>query len=57
LNSEKIAPFAPIPRPSDRMATAVTNGVLNRVLRASFRLNMLVFDGIGGSGVCGAKGL
>jgi hypothetical protein len=39
------------------MATAVTNGVLNRVLRASFRLNMLVFDGIGGSGVCGAKGL
>ena len=47
LNSEKMAALAPMPRPSDRIATAVTNGVLKSVLRASFRLNMWRLDGYG----------
>src|SRR6185503_6727995 len=41
LKTEKIAAFAPMPRPSETMATVVTNGVLNSVRRASFRLNMM----------------
>jgi hypothetical protein len=34
LKSEKIAELAPIPRERERIATIVTNGVLNRVRRA-----------------------
>jgi hypothetical protein len=45
LNIEKIAAFAPMPSASDRMATAVTNGVRNRVRKASFRSRMAVSGG------------
>ncbi len=40
LNSEKMAALAPMPSPSDKIATIVTNGVLNKVRSASFRLNI-----------------
>ena len=41
LNSEKIAALAPMPSASDRIATDVTNGVLNSLRKASFRLVMI----------------
>jgi hypothetical protein len=40
LNSEKIAALAPIPSESDRMATAVTKGVFERVRKARRTLDI-----------------
>ena len=36
LNIEKMAAFAPIPRASDTIATAVTNGVLRNSVRSAY---------------------
>ena len=39
LNSEKMAAFAPMPSASERTATAVTNGVLKSVRKASLQIH------------------
>jgi hypothetical protein len=44
LKSEKIAAFAPIPSASDMMATVVTNGDLNSMRSANFRLSITVLE-------------
>ena len=52
LNNEKIAALAPMPSASERIATEVTNGALNRRRKASFRLVMVsTLDERSGPGV------